>query len=104
MKTKEFFQQVSLNEIQPNEANVRECFDNASIQELADSIQNSGLINPLTLRSVGKNQYAIICGVRRFRAAQLLGWKSINAYKRGHQRVNFPYRKKRKIYPCTFKT
>lgn len=46
MKTKEFFQQVSLNEIQPNEANVRECFDNASIQELADSIQNSGLINP----------------------------------------------------------
>ena len=38
MKTKEFFQQVSLNEIQPNEANVRECFDNASIQELADSI------------------------------------------------------------------
>ena len=44
MKTKQFFQQVSLNEIQPNEANVRECFDNASIQELADSIQNSGLI------------------------------------------------------------
>lgn len=80
MKTKEFFQQVSLNEIQPNEANVRECFDNASIQELADSIQNSGLINPLTLRAVGKNQYAIICGERRFRAAQLLGWKSINAY------------------------
>ena len=56
MKTKEFFQQVSLNEIQPNEANVRECFDNASIQELADSIQNSGLILPPTLRSVGKKQ------------------------------------------------
>ena len=43
-------------------------------------MSENGLINPLTLRVVGKNQYEIICGERRFKAAQLLGWEKINAY------------------------
>lgn len=80
MKTKEIFESVNLNEIVTSNFNVRVNFSDESIQELANSMSKNGLINPLTLRVVGKNQYEIICGERRFKAAQLLDWKSINAY------------------------
>lgn len=80
MKTTEIFESVNLNEIVTSNFNVRVNFREQSIQELANSMSENGLINPLTLRVVGKNQYEIICGERRFKAAQLLGWKKINAY------------------------
>lgn len=80
MKTTEIFERVNLSEIVTNPANVRGKFDETSLHELAHSMQESGLINPLTLRSVGKNRYEIVCGERRYRAAQLLEWKTIPAY------------------------
>ena len=80
MKTTEIFESVNLNEIVTSNFNVRVNFREQSIQELANSMSENGLINPLTLRVVGKNQYEIICGERRFKAAQLLGWEKINAY------------------------
>lgn len=80
MKTTEIFESVNLNEIVTSNFNVRVNFREESIQELANSMRENGLINPLTLRVVGKNQYEIICGERRFKAAQFLGWEKINAY------------------------
>lgn len=80
MKTTEKFERVNLNEIVISSFNVRGTFHENSIQELANSMRENGLINPLTLRRVSNNQYEIICGERRFRAAKLLGWERIDAY------------------------
>lgn len=72
MKTTEIFERVNLSEIVTNPANLRGKFDETSLHELAHSMQENGLINPHTLRSVGKYRYEIVCGERRYRAAQLL--------------------------------
>ncbi len=80
MKTTEIFESIKLSEIETSNFNVRRKFNADTLDELAISMQKNGLINPLTLRSVGKNKYEIICGERRYHAAQLLGWERINAY------------------------
>ncbi|MCS5587944.1 MAG: ParB/RepB/Spo0J family partition protein [Porticoccaceae bacterium] len=49
----------------------RRDFNSESLQELADSIANQGLIQPIVVRSVGQGRYEIIAGERRWRAAQL---------------------------------
>ena len=54
-------------------------FDNDSLQELADSISHQGLIQPITVRRIQHNQYEIIAGERRWRAAQLAGLDVIPA-------------------------
>lgn len=54
-------------------------FDSDSLQELADSISHQGLMQPITVRSIQNNQYEIIAGERRWRAAQLAGLDSIPA-------------------------
>lgn len=54
-------------------------FDSDSLQELADSISHQGLMQPITVRSIKNNQYEIIAGERRWRAAQLAGLDSIPA-------------------------
>lgn len=74
-------QELPLANIVPNPNNPRKTFDENSIRELADSIQNPevGLIQPITVRpskdEAGK--YIIIAGERRFRACTLLGWETI---------------------------
>lgn len=56
----------------------RKNFNKEELQELADSIQQSGLIQPITLRKVNdEDHYEIIAGERRFRAAKLAGFTSI---------------------------
>ena len=50
------------------------------MQELASSIQNMGIIAPITLRQVSENRYQIIAGERRWRASQIAGLTSIPAY------------------------
>jgi len=57
----------------------RRDFNSESLQELADSIANQGLIQPIVVRSVGQGQYEIIAGERRWRAAQLAGVDCIPA-------------------------
>ena len=79
MKTTENFRKVNLDEIETSSFNVRDKFHEDSLNELARSMEQNGLIHPLNLRAVGKNKYEIICGERRFRAAKLLKWKSIDA-------------------------
>ena len=50
------------------------------MQELADSIAEIGIIQPVTLRKLSDDEYQIIAGERRFRASQIAGLTSIPAY------------------------
>lgn len=67
---------IPLEEIQPNPLQPRESFRRESLQELADSIRESGIIQPIVVRRHGKG-YQIIAGERRWRAAQIASIKEI---------------------------
>ena len=72
--------EIELRLISPNPDQPRTFFDEESIGELATSISELGNIQPLTLRKMANDQYQIISGVRRFRAAKLAGLTSVPAY------------------------
>ncbi|MDQ2658204.1 MAG: ParB/RepB/Spo0J family partition protein, partial [Bacteroidota bacterium] len=55
-------------------------FDQAALQELAESIKVHGIIQPITVRKLTSNQYQLISGERRFQASKLAGLKTIPAY------------------------
>jgi len=74
--------EVELSKIEANPFQPRTKFDEESLQELAASIKELGLIQPITLRKTGDDKYQIIAGERRFRASQLAGLTSIPAYVR----------------------
>jgi ParB family chromosome partitioning protein len=65
--------------LQRGEYQPRREFNSDSLQELADSIANQGLIQPIVVREVAQNKYEIIAGERRWRAAQLAGLESVPA-------------------------
>ncbi len=69
---------ININEIEPNKGQPRKNFDEDAIQELADSIKQYGVIQPLILQKNDK-YYVIIAGERRWRAAKLAGLKKIPA-------------------------
>lgn len=71
---------ISLDQIQPNPDQPRTNFDNNALEELAASIRELGIIQPLSLRKVGPDSYQIIAGERRFRAARMAGLESVPAY------------------------
>jgi ParB family chromosome partitioning protein len=71
---------ISPELIEVNPFQVRTEFDNEQLLELAQSIKTSGLIQPITVRSVGGNKYQLISGERRLRAAKMAGIKEIPAY------------------------
>jgi ParB family chromosome partitioning protein len=70
---------VSVDLIEPNPFQPRVNFDPDALQELADSIRNTGLIQPVTVRKNGA-KYQIISGERRYRASILAGMDRIPAY------------------------
>ena len=69
---------IALNDIIPNRFQPREIFDDAQLRELAQSIKEHGVIQPIIVRKVG-DKYEIIAGERRYRASQLAGQKTIPA-------------------------
>ena len=71
---------VPLDKITPNPEQPRSSFDEAALEELAASIRELGIIQPLSLRKTGPDSYQIIAGGRRFRAARLAGLDSVPAY------------------------
>jgi ParB family chromosome partitioning protein len=71
--------QVSLEDIYPNASQPRTHFDEKALQDLAQSIQNLGIIQPITLRKDG-NKFEIISGERRFRASKIAGLETVPAY------------------------
>ena len=72
--------EVDIDLIHANPTQPRKDFDEQSLQELADSIRNIGIIQPITLRQEEDGTYMIVAGERRFRASQLAGRETIPAY------------------------
>lgn len=71
---------IPLEEISPNPDQPRKHFDEETLRELADSIQEQGLINPIQVRPASGKGYIIVAGERRFRAHQILGKETIYAF------------------------
>ena len=71
---------IDIDLISPNPDQPRTTFDNEALEELATSIRELGIIQPLSLRKTGPDSYQIIAGERRFRAARLAGLQSVPAY------------------------
>lgn len=67
---------VKINQVEPNREQPRKKFDEESLQELADSIRQFGILQPLIVRD-RKDYYEIIAGERRWRAAKLAGLKEV---------------------------
>ena len=74
--------EVELSQIEANPFQPRSNFDQKALEELAASISEIGLIQPITLRKIDNEKYQIIAGERRFRAAHIAGLESIPAYVR----------------------
>jgi len=72
--------EIALDLIHPNPNQPRREFDEEALQELADSIREIGIIQPITLRKMDDSSYEIIAGERRWRASQLAGFTTIPAY------------------------
>ncbi|MEM1055104.1 MAG: ParB/RepB/Spo0J family partition protein [Bacteroidota bacterium] len=73
---------VEIEAIRPNPYQPRKDFDEKALDELADSIKQLGVVQPLTVRSIGKGQYELISGERRLRASRRAGLKAVPAYVR----------------------
>lgn len=71
---------IAIDQIQPNPDQPRTNFDEEAINELAASIRELGIIQPISLRKVGADSYQIIAGERRYRAARIAGLTSVPAY------------------------
>ena len=72
--------EISIDEIQINPFQPRVNFDDEKIYELAESIKELGIIQPITVRKLGYNKYQLISGERRFKASKTLNLKTIPAY------------------------
>ncbi len=72
--------EIAIDQIEANPNQPRHEFDQEALEELAVSIRELGIIQPITLRQVADNRYQIIAGERRWRASQLAGLTSIPAY------------------------
>ena len=74
--------EVAINEIEANPFQPRIHFDEDALNDLATSIKELGIIQPITLRKLSNNKYQIIAGERRFRAAKIAGLNTIPAFVR----------------------
>lgn len=72
--------EIEISQIEPNPNQPRREFDQEALGELANSIRELGIIQPITLRKVDGQKYQIIAGERRWRASQLAGLTKIPAY------------------------
>ena len=72
--------EIDIADIMPNPNQPRREFDSDALQELAASIRELGIIQPITLRKTDGGKYQIIAGERRWRASQLAGLSKIPAY------------------------
>jgi ParB/RepB/Spo0J family partition protein len=70
---------VPLDRIEANPENPRLVFDEAALDELAASVREHGVLQPILIRPHGTNQYQLVAGERRWRAARLAGLASIPA-------------------------
>lgn len=72
--------ELELNAIEVNPFQPRTSFNEESLRELASSIRELGVIQPITVRKLDYNKYQLVSGERRFRASKLVGLETIPAY------------------------
>lgn len=72
--------EIEISRIEPNPDQPRRTFDEDSLEELAASIRELGVVQPLTLRMGDDGNYQIIAGERRWRAANIAGLQTVPAY------------------------
>ena len=70
---------ISINKIKSDKDQPRKSFDSEKIAELTESIKTHGIIQPLILRKIDDDQYIIVAGERRWRAAKIAGLKELPA-------------------------
>ena len=73
------FEYLPITRVEPRHDQPREYFDEAGLSELASSIAEHGVLQPLTVRRVGRDGYQIIAGERRWRAARIAGLYEVPA-------------------------
>ena len=66
---------LPINEIVPNKDQPRKTFDQGALQELADSISQHGVLQPLLVRPLPEGGYQLVAGERRWRASKMAGLK-----------------------------
>jgi len=79
------FAEIELNQIKPNAKQPRQVFEEEALNELTFSLKEIGLLQPIVVRAVSNNEYEIVAGERRFRAAKLAGFTKIPALIRDTQ-------------------
>ena len=72
--------EVAISHIEANPNQPRREFDPVALEELANSIRQIGIVQPITLRQIADERFQIIAGERRWRASQLAGLQAIPAY------------------------
>jgi ParB family chromosome partitioning protein len=70
---------VPLDRIEPNPWQPRRQVDEAALEELAASIREHGVVQPIVVSRAGEDRYRLVAGERRWRACRLLGWEAIPA-------------------------
>jgi ParB family transcriptional regulator, chromosome partitioning protein len=73
------YQEIKVSAIAPNPRQPRQSFDEEALDELAESIREVGLLQPVVVRSAGPGRYELIMGERRWRACQRAGLTEIGA-------------------------
>lgn len=71
--------EIDMRQITANPDQPRKFFDDSSLIQLAQSIEEKGLLQPILIRDIGNDRYMIVAGERRFRANDLLGRETIAA-------------------------
>ncbi|MGO3238278.1 MAG: ParB/RepB/Spo0J family partition protein [Psychroflexus halocasei] len=72
--------ELELSSIEVNPFQPRTSFNESALDDLATSIKELGVIQPITVRKVNRNQYQLVSGERRFRASKIVGLETIPAY------------------------
>ncbi|GIH71224.1 ParB/RepB/Spo0J family partition protein [Sphaerimonospora thailandensis] len=80
-----YFQEIPVTAISPNPRQPRDIFDGERLDELAESIKEVGLLQPVVVRSTGSGRFELIMGERRWRASQLAGLDRVPAIVRSTQ-------------------
>ena len=68
---------LNLNDIEPNREQPRKTFDDDAVSELADSIAQHGLIQPIVVTPLSNGRYSIVAGERRWRACRMAGLQEV---------------------------
>ncbi|MDD4646238.1 MAG: ParB/RepB/Spo0J family partition protein, partial [Bacteroidales bacterium] len=80
LKPEASINEIEISQIETNPFQPRSHFDQEALEELATSIKQIGIIQPITVRKLAENKYQLIAGERRLRASVIAGLTRIPAY------------------------